>query len=284
MGEMADLADARGSERTSTQSFGSYCEARPATLITGASRGIGLALAHEFAEQGHELMLVARDLDALERLRIELSTAYAARVHLASLDLSQPHAWKDLHAAVGHHGLYVENLVNNVGMGLAGPLREANVEELLVLIDLNVRAATGLTAAFLPDMVRRGSGSILNVGSMGGAAPLPFMATYGASKSYLLSWSRALNAELKGSGVHVSVLMPGVVHTGMAADMKLLRPGALSLLPKHTPASVARVAYDGLFLRQPVILPGLINRIGRLVLQVMPYRLVEIFLRRILTP
>lgn len=231
---------------------------RAVAVITGASRGIGLALAREFARQGHALFLVARGIDQLERVALEIERDFGVKVYAAGLDLLDSAASAGLADLLAARRLHADVLINNAGLSLLSPLDKTPLDEALRVVDLNVRAATALTMAFLPGMVKRGHGAVLNVASLAGLVPVPNMAVYGASKSYLIALSRALDAELRGTGVHVSVLAPGPVRTGMLSGMGLdsgerLGWRVLALRPEM----VARVAYDGLFARRGMITPGL---------------------------
>ena len=178
---------------------------RPVALVTGASAGIGKELAHVLARD-HDLILTARREAELRALAGELAPA---NCHVIPADLADPSAPRGLFDAVRAAGLTIDVLVNNAGFGDLGPFADADLGKMLRMIQVNVTALTELTGLFLPDMRRRRSGRILNVGSVAGFQPGPFMAVYYATKAYVNSFSEALSAELEGTGVTVTCLAPG---------------------------------------------------------------------------
>jgi short-subunit dehydrogenase len=190
---------------------------RKTALITGASGGIGAELARLFARDGYDLILVARSPDKLARLAEQLERDRPISVRILSKDLSNPEAPAQIHAELAAASVPVDVLVNNAGFGLSGRFAEAGVEGELEMIQLNVVALTHLTGLFLDDMLARGQGKILNLGSITGFLPGPFWGVYAASKAYVNSFSEALANEVAGSGVTVTVLCPGPTETGLAA-------------------------------------------------------------------
>jgi uncharacterized protein len=231
-------------------------------LITGASGGIGAELAREFAARGHDLILVARSESALAALSATLRSQYGAAVRPIAMDLSGPGAaerlWEEADAGNGA----VDVLVNNAGVGVYGPLAQADPRALASMIELNVATLTALTRLALPDMLRRKSGRILNVASLAAYQPGgPGMAAYYASKAYVLSFTKGLAAELRGSGVTVTALCPGPVKTDFekrfgAAQARMYRTSA-----GPDAAAVARAAYHGLMRGRTVVVPGLMAKI-----------------------
>src|SRR3954451_317970 len=217
---------------------------RPVTLITGASAGVGTAVAHEFAGQGHELLLIARG----EQRLAELADAIAAQGHkrplLLPLDLGAPDAVARLADALARLDVEPETVVNNAGFGLVGASAKLDLAEQLAMIDLNVRVLTDLSLAFVETLQRR-RGGILNVASVAGFLPGPGMAIYYASKAYVLSFSEALHRELKPRGVRVTVLCPGPVPTEFQARAGI-EPGFDSAVLNVSPSEVANAAYRGL--------------------------------------
>ena len=210
---------------------------RPVTVITGASAGIGVALARVFARNGHELALVARREDRLRALADEIAATGAPKPIVIVADLTQPGAARQIGEALAAQGAEPQFMVNNAGFGLVGAAASRDRDEQLAMIDLNVRALTELSLAFV-DSLARHRGGLLNVGSMAGFLPGPGMAVYYASKAYVLSFSEALHSELKSRGVRVTVLCPGPVPTEFAgARRRQRRAGARHPHPERGAAS-----------------------------------------------
>jgi short-subunit dehydrogenase len=184
-------------------------------LITGASTGIGEGLARRFAHAGHDLVLVARSADKLESLATEIRQADGVNVMPIAADLAKPNAAARLAATLKRRRLPIDILVNNAGINLQGHFSRISAPAHQDLIALNVSATTDMLSHFIPPMIERGHGRVLNISSTSAFLPVPFMATYAASKAYLLSLSESLAEELKGSGVTMSVLCPGVTATPM---------------------------------------------------------------------
>ncbi|HKH98142.1 MAG TPA: SDR family oxidoreductase [Candidatus Sulfotelmatobacter sp.] len=185
------------------------------TLITGASGGIGYELAKLFARDHHNLVLVARSADKLAQVAAELQPA-GVTVKTIALDLAAPPAPRFLFDQLQREGINVDILVNNAGFGAFGEFAEMSDDEILGQISLNITALTELTRLFLPPMIARRSGRILNVASTAAFQPGPLMAVYYATKAYVLSFSEAIANELRHSGVTVTCFCPGATHTGFA--------------------------------------------------------------------
>lgn len=183
------------------------------TLITGASSGIGEALARRLARERRPVALAARRTDRLERLAGELRAQHGVDVEVLTADLTKAGACEALQAEVARRGLVVDWLINNAGFGTHGRFAELPVARELEEIQLNVSALVELTGRFLPGMVARGRGAIINVASVGGFGPGPYMATYCATKAFVLSFSESLAAEVRGTGVHVLCVCPGFTRT-----------------------------------------------------------------------
>ena len=183
--------------------------ALPAVVITGATEGIGRALAEEFARDGHALVLVARDHAKLAKTAEELAGAHGVEVKVTAQDLSTPEGCAGVEQAVRGFGFYAEYLVNNAGIMSSGFFQDEDPATVRRIVDLNVRAMVDLTMRFLPGMLARSRGGVLNVSSMVGYMPVPYQATYAASKAFILSFSKALAYETRGTGVKVSVVAPG---------------------------------------------------------------------------
>ncbi len=243
---------------------------RPVTVITGASAGIGVALARVFARNGHALALVARREDRLRALADEIAATGAPRPIVITADLEKPGAAKTIGDALAAQGAEPQYVVNNAGFGLVGLAETRDRKEQLSMIDVNVRALTELSLAFV-DSLSRHRGGLLNVGSMAGFLPGPGMAVYYATKAYVLSLGEALHSEFKARGVRVTTLCPGPVATEFAARAGVegtIAPGLLS----DSSAHVAELGYRGLMRGKRLVIPGLANKIVTLLVRVVPRR------------
>jgi uncharacterized protein len=226
-------------------------------LITGASSGIGRELAKLCAAGGFDLILAARRTERLEDLAAELGTAYRVSVRPLQADLSDPEAPGRLYDQLA--GTPIDLLVNNAGFGLRGPFAETDWEAERRMIEVNMTAPAHLTKLFLPAMLQRRSGRILNVASIAGFVPGPFLAMYYASKAFLVSFSHAVASEVKGSGVTVTVLCPGPTRTEFeeAAGVegsKLFQGDVMSA------EAVARIGYDAMMAGKAEVIAGTRNR------------------------
>ena len=243
---------------------------RPIALITGGSAGIGLAIAREFAAHGHDLLLVARDAARLQAAALTLAKDFPVRVHLLALDIAADDAATRIDRELLASGLAVGWLVNNAGTWLSGALRDSKSQDLESVLNTNVMAVHRITRAILPGMLQRGRGAILNVGSLAGMAPSPGFACYAASKAFLHSMTLALRQELRGTGVTVSLLAPGIVSTSFVTG------GIDGQFPlawlQSSPETVARSAYRGLMCGQAIIVPGLVWRLVRFGMRLVPAR------------
>ncbi len=235
-------------------------QTRPVALVTGASGGIGEALAHAFAKGGYDLVLVARSADKLAEVAGALRAQGAAATVIAS-DLQAPGAGAALEAEVTQRGLSVDVLINNAGYGITGAVLEADLHELLGMIDLNCRILTELSWRFGRGMQARGRGGIVNVASTAAFQPGPFMAGYYASKAYVLSFTEALNHELRPTGAHATALCPGPVATGFQERAAFDKSMRLTALPMETAQSVAQAGYDGFAAKKAVVIPGAMNQV-----------------------
>ena len=231
-------------------------------LVTGGSRGIGLALAKEFARNGHDLVLVAREEAALERAASRLAIETGVRVEPRTADIADPEEVERLVRGLEDAGITVDVLVNNAGIGDHAPLVDSDPERLQRLLQLNVLGLTGLTRRLLPDMLSRGRGRILNVASLvayfqGG----PNWTTYVASKAYVLSFTRGLAIELRGTGVLETALAPGPTDTDFVSRSGVGDVRAYRWLPKASPERIAHAAYVGTMAGRTTVIPGLLNRL-----------------------
>ena len=250
-----------------------YQDLKPMVVVTGASEGIGYALARRFAAAGNDLIVVARRpqplAEAAARIRAEFHVATVA----VSVDLTEPHATGAIEAALADHRGFADVLINNAGMGLAGAFINQPPEAVLQLLELNVLALTRLMRHFLPGMRVRGRGGILNLASLGGYAPGPYQAVYYASKAYVLALSEAVAAETSGEGVRVCALVPGPVSTDFHRRMGSERSFYRYLVPPASPDRVAAAAYRGFAFGWRVIIPGIFNPALAVALRILPHRI-----------
>lgn len=227
-------------------------------LITGATGGIGEALCREFARHGHSLIVTARDSRKLDEMAARLRRAYGVEVFVIASDLNQPNAVRKLFQEVRESGAHVEYLINNAGFGLGGYFFHNRPKTQDAMLRVNVLAPTRLCRMFLPDMLDRGTGRIMNVSSTGAFMAGPYNAVYCASKAYVLSLSEAMGEELSGSGITVSSLCPGATRTGFASRAKM-ETTRLFNYGMMSPKDVARAAYRGMMRGEKIIVPGCIN-------------------------
>lgn len=245
---------------------------RPVTVITGASAGIGVALARVFARHGHELALVARREDRLNKLADEIAATGARRPIVIVDDLVQGGSAKRIGDALAAQGAEPQYVVNNAGFGLVGLAATRDRAEQLAMIDLNVRALTELSLAFV-DSLSRHKGGLLNVGSVAGFLPGPGSAVYYATKAFVLSFSEALHSEFGARGIKVCVLCPGPVPTEFAkvAGVKEgLKPGRLT----RSAEEVAEAGYRGLMANKRTVIPGLVNKLVIFGMRLAPRRVL----------
>jgi uncharacterized protein len=242
-------------------------------LVTGASSGIGAEMAREFARRGRHVVLVARRAEKLQALAETLGAA----ADVLAADLSKPGERAALPDRVADLGLVVDVLVNNAGLSTVGPIAESDPVAELNLIEVDVAAVADLCSRFVPGMVARGSGAVLNVASVGGFGPLPGQAAYGAAKAFVLSYTQALGAELRGTGVVAATLCPGPIKTGFGEAAGISDEDAEASLPKVMWVDadvVAKTAVDGLASGKSVIVPGVFNKVGAAAYQHLPRRLL----------
>jgi hypothetical protein len=261
-----------------------------AALVTGASAGIGAAIATELAERGHNLVLVARRKKRLEEIAGKLSKQHGIRAETLSCDLGKPAPRGRLPGQIEALGLRVDILVNNAGFATNGPFAKADPERELEQVRVLVEAPVALTSAFVPAMARRRRGAVLNVASTAGMQPLPYSAGYSAAKAYVLTFSEALHQELKGHGVTVTVLAPGPVATdfweisgwevtgGQTFENAVPRPAWI------TPEQAAKAAVQGLEAGRRVVVPGIGVRAATLAGRYVPNALKLPTIERVMRP
>jgi uncharacterized protein len=261
-----------------------------AALVTGASAGIGSEIAKLLAARGYALVLVARRKDRLTELADELADLFGARAEVIPADLSKPAPRAKIPARIEELGLEVEVLINNAGFATGGePFYEADPDREIEQVRVDVEAVVALTSAFLPAMVKRGRGAILNVASTAGMQPIPYSAGYSAAKAYVLSFSEAIHQEVRGRGVTVTALAPGPVdtefwqiagwETSTGKSFERSVPGTLI-----SPAQAARAAVDGLEHGDRVVVPGLPIRAAMLASRYIPHALKLPAMERFMRP
>jgi hypothetical protein len=236
---------------------------KSAALLTGASAGIGMAIARELAARGYPLVLVARRKQRLVTLAEELSSEYGVRAEPIACDLTKAAPRGRLPGQIAELGLDVEILINNAGFATGGAFHESDPARELEQVRLLVEAVVALSSSFAPAMAKRGRGAILNVASTAGMQPMPYSAGYAAAKAYVLAFSEALHYELRGHGVTVTALAPGPVKTDFweiagwevktGASFEQTIPGPAMISAEHA----ARAAVQGLASGRRVVVPGL---------------------------
>lgn len=231
-------------------------------LITGASSGIGLALAREFAKHGHPLVIVAPVKAELDEIAAELRNQFGVNVHPLARDLAQDNAAEQVFGDLIDAGIGIDILVNNAGLGQRGHFWETSLERDIEIIRVNVEAPIRLTKRFLPPMVERRRGWILNTASIAGFEPGPMLAVYHASKAFDLSWSEALATELKeaNTGVTVTTLCPGPTDTDFFPKAGMIDTKVFQESKVMAPQEVAAAAYEGLIKGERLVVPGAMNK------------------------
>ena len=244
-------------------------------VITGATKGIGLALARLFVRRSHSVVVIARDQQRLDAVAegLRALARHGCNVVPLALDVTHDDASVRIDEVLSQQGLALDILINNAGMGLGGPVVEQSPADLERLIALNITALTRLTHHAVKVMRPRGKGHIINIASLGGYVPGPNQAAYYASKSYVISLSEAVDWELSGSGVRVSVVVPGPVRTDFHADMKAETAFYRRFLSAMEPEAVARSIYRGYSFGQGVIVPGFSARFLSVALRILPHPL-----------
>lgn len=243
------------------------------TLITGASGGIGKAIARRMAEKKEHLTLVARNEAKLRHISQELSQRYNVKVDFIAADLFDPKAPEAIYRECRQRGLEVSSLINNAGIGSGGEFAMSDLKSLEDMLQLNNVALVSLTHLFMQDMLKRKAGTIVNVGSLISFAPVPYMALYGASKAFVRFFSQALHEECKPYGVHVMFFAPGLTSTNFMEAAALKNETGDALIagaPTQTPDEVAQEFIKAYYNRKRSAVSGRINRFAVKMLTLIP--------------
>jgi short-subunit dehydrogenase len=229
-------------------------------LITGGSTGIGYELAREFAAHGHDLVLVARHRDALEAAAGKIEGKYGVKVTTFALDLTDPGVPQQLFDATEGAGTQIDFLVNNAGFGLGGEFADTDLSVELDMIQVNVTSLVHLTKLFLQPMLKRRQGRILNVASTAAFQPGPLHSIYYSTKAFVLSFSQAIDEELRNSGVSVTVLCPGPTATNFFERASTTKSRLFNQTMKASAESVAKYGFEAMMRGQRVAIPGMANK------------------------
>lgn len=250
-------------------------------LITGASSGFGLEFAKLFAADRFNLVLVARSRDILNTVAAELTQQYGVQVKTIVKDLQAPNAAKEVFDEMQASGILIDALVNNAGFASYGFFHEADLQKETDMIQLNITALVQLTRYFLPGMVVRGNGYILNVASTAAFQPGPLMAVYYASKAFVLYFSEAIANEVQDKGVKVTALCPGPTETGFQKRAAMEESKLVKGRKLMDAKTAAKIGYQGLMKGRAVVIPGQTNRIQAVVPRLLPRGLTTRIVRRV---
>jgi len=253
---------------------------RMATLITGASMGLGKAMAWECARRGRDLLLASLPGEDLAETAREIEAACGVRVQIHEIDLTADGA-PALLAAWALENKPVDALINNAGLGGSRAIGDADTGYLERMIRLNVLAVSLLTQALLPELKTHPAARVLNVASLAACGPLPFKTVYPASKAFVLHWSRALRAELRGTSVRVGVLLPGPMRTNADVRGRLDKQGWIGRRTTITPEAAARIAVCGLVRGRAIIVPGAAAKLNRFLIGAVPTPILLFFTGRV---
>ena len=241
-------------------------------LITGASSGIGLELAKLFAEDGNNLVIVARREELLNKIADELKSEYGINVEVIPKDLTLEKSTLEIYEQLKDKDIDV--IVNNAGFGAVGPFSELDYKRQIDMVNLNITALTSLTRLFIPNMIEKNRGGILNVGSLAGFQPGPYASIYYATKAFVLSFTEGLKEELKNSDLKISCLAPGPTNTEFG-EVSGLDKSFLFKFGTMGAREVARQGYSGFLNGETVVIPGFSNRLLPLLVRISPRFLVR---------
>lgn len=245
-------------------------------LITGASKGIGRAIAQELAARGVHLVLVARDRFLLEELTSHLSVKYNIDARFFSLDLAEADAAQQLYNWILQQQIQIHILVNNAGYGLSGPFESYTASEHKEMMRVNMTVPVELTSVLLPQLKQNQPSYILNIVSSAAYQSVPGLSTYAASKAFMLSFSRGLRYEMRKKGISVTAVSPGSTDTGFAARAKVGKKGLKAAEKVNmTPEAVAKIAVNAMYGKKAEVITGFINQLGAFLVWLLPKKLAE---------
>jgi uncharacterized protein len=244
-------------------------------LITGGSGGIGLCLARELASRNHDILLVARSSQKLSQLCVELRKEFHIKAEFLSLDLSEPDAHIKLHSWLIENSFSIDILINNAGYGIWNPVEKCRLEDLTNMMQLNINTLVNLCHQLIPELRKQPKSFILNVASTAAYQAVPTLATYAASKAFVVLFTRALRLELKKSSISVSCLSPGATSTGFVdrAGMESMKERAEKFSMK--PEAVAKIGIDKMLKGRAEIIPGFVNWISVQLTYLVPKSITE---------
>lgn len=250
---------------------------KKATLITGASGGLGLEFAKLFARDGHDLVLVARSEGKLYAIKNKLENRYPIHVYVCAQDLSEKDAAYEVFDFTMEEELFIDYLVNNAGFGDFGKFSESDLQKQTDMVNVNITALMEMCHLFLNPMLEKGEGHILNLCSIAGFEPGPLMSVYYATKAFVLSFTQALAKELEGTGVSITALCPGPTKTGFEAHANLGSSGLFKNLKNASASSVAKYGYQQLKSGKTVVVPGAVNKVIAFAAPRLPKKFVRNF-------
>lgn len=246
----------------------------PTTLITGASNGIGLELSKIHASNGDDLVLVARNKAKLDELKIELESQYQIKVYTIGKDLSSQNAAKEVYDQTSKENIQIDYLINNAGFGDFGMFVDLDWSKQEQMIHLNITTLTQFTHLYLQDMLKRGSGKIMNVASTAAFQSGPTMAVYYATKAYVLSFSEAVDNEVREKGITITTLCPGPTESGFQAAAAMEESALFKEKKLPTSKEVALYGYKAMMKGKTIAIHGLMNTILAYSVRFMPRKLV----------
>lgn len=248
----------------------------PYALITGASKGIGLAIAEELARRKFDVLLVARSESLLQRETERLAAAYGVKAHFLAVDLAEADSAQHVCDWCGQHGYAVNTLVNNAGYGLSGPFESHPLTRHVDMLSVNNGTLVQLCHLFLPQLRQQSNAHILNISSSAAYQAVPGLSLYAASKAFVLQFSRGLRQELKRTSVSVTCVCPGATDTGFIARAQIGEKGRKAAERVNmTPAEVARQSVDAMLTGKAEVVTGVVNKVGKLMAWLLPKGLVE---------